>query len=167
MGEILYRTFSSLKIRNFRIYYFSQVVSYCGTFLQALAQDWLVLKLTNSGTMLGLVSAFQFLPLLLFIPFGGVIADRFSKRKLLIITQTLLGLFALFLGILILSGAIKIWMVFVLALCLGRGLFERKFGNGWRLSWIGIRTPRPTGVSAGPCRGSWRRRGIVIPTGLT
>ncbi|HUD04108.1 MAG TPA: MFS transporter, partial [Candidatus Paceibacterota bacterium] len=82
----MHTTFSSLKIRNYRLYYFGQVISLSGTFLQALAQDWLVLKLTNSGLMLGLVSAFQFLPMLLLMPFGGVIADRFPKLKLLFTT---------------------------------------------------------------------------------
>ncbi len=119
MKTILHNTFSSLRIRNYRLYYFSQIISYSGTFLQALAQDWLVLKLTNSGTMLGLVSAFQFLPMLLLVSWGGVIADRFPKLKLLFITQITSGILALLLGILVLTGNIQLWIVFAFALCLG------------------------------------------------
>ncbi len=73
-------TFSSLRIRNYRLYYMGQIISTSGTFMQSIAQAWLVLKLTNSGTALGVVSALQFMPILLFGPYGGVIADRFSKR---------------------------------------------------------------------------------------
>jgi len=112
-------TFSSFKVRNYRIYYFGQVISVSGTFLQALAQDWLVLKLTNSGTLLGLVLAFQFLPMLLLTSWGGVIADRFPKLKILYITQSLSAILALSLGILILTGTVQLWMVFGFALCLG------------------------------------------------
>ena len=119
MKQLLGKTFSSLKIRNYRIYYFGQIISVSGTFLQALAQDWLVLKLTNSGTMLGLVLAFQFLPVLLLTFYGGVIADRYPKLRLLYITQILSAILALGLGILVLSGAVQIWIVFIFALCLG------------------------------------------------
>lgn len=119
MKNFLQNTFSSLKIRNFRLYYFGQIVSVSGTFLQALAQDWLILKLTNSGLMLGLVSACQFLPMLILMPFGGVIADRFPKLKLLMATQTISGILSLILGILVLTGTIHVWMVFIFAICLG------------------------------------------------
>lgn len=91
----------------------------CGTWMQTIGQDWLVLKLTNSGTQLGIVSAFQFLPILLLGPLGGVIADRYSKRKVLYITQTVSAVLALVLGALTITGAVQIWMVYILALCLG------------------------------------------------
>ena len=119
MKKIFNAAFSSLRIRNYRLYYFGQAISISGTFLQALAQDWLVLKLTNSGTLLGLTLSFQFLPMLILTPFGGVIADRFSKLKLLYITQSVAGILALFLGLLVLTDRIELWMVFVFALCLG------------------------------------------------
>ena len=119
MKNFFQKTFSSLRIRNFRLYCFGQIISLTGTFMQALAQDWLILKLTNSGLMLGLVSACQFVPMLVILPFGGVIADRFPKLKLLYITQTISGILALTLGVLVLIGAVHVWMVFVFAICLG------------------------------------------------
>ena len=119
MKKLFANTFSSFKVRNFKVYYIGQLISVSGTFLQALAQDWLVLKLTNSGVMLGIALAFQFLPMLLLGSYGGVIADRFSKLKILYITQTISGILALSLGILVLTGNIQIWMVFGFALCLG------------------------------------------------
>lgn len=119
MKEFFHTTFSSLKIRNYRLYYLGQIVSQSGIFLQALAQDWLVLKLTNSGLILGLVSACQFLPMLILMPWGGVIADRFPKLRLLLTTQTTAGILSLILGILVLTGAIETWMVFIFAVFLG------------------------------------------------
>jgi len=119
MKKFFATTFSSLKVRNYRLYATSQFISYIGTFLSALAQDWLVLQLTNSGVMLGLVSALQFLPVLILTPYGGVIADRFPKLKLLYITQTISLVLSALLGILVLTGAVQLWMVFLFALFLG------------------------------------------------
>jgi MFS family permease len=87
--------------------------------MQTIGQDWLVLKLTGSGTELGIVSAFQFLPILFLGPLGGVIADRFDKRKVLYFTQSLAGALALTLGTLVATHSIQIWMVYILALGLG------------------------------------------------
>jgi MFS family permease len=87
--------------------------------MQTMAQSWLVLKLSNSGVQLGLVTAAQFLPVLMLAPWGGLIADRFPKRRLLYLTQTLAGLLALALGILVGTGTIRLWMVYVLASLLG------------------------------------------------
>jgi MFS family permease len=112
-------TFSSLSIRNYRLYYFGQVISTSGTFMQAVAQSWLVLQLSGSGTALGVVSALQYLPILLFSPYGGVVADRFSKRTILYFTQTISGLLALILGALVAFNLIQLWMVFILAFFLG------------------------------------------------
>ena len=112
-------TFSSLNIRNFRIYFIGQVISTSGTFMQSVAQAWLVLKLTNSGTALGLVMALQYMPMLFLSPWGGLIADRFSKRKLLNITQAAAGILALLLGILVATGLVRLWMVYILAFFLG------------------------------------------------
>jgi MFS family permease len=112
-------TFSSLRIRNYRLYYTGQIISNSGTWMQSIAQAWLVLKLTNSGTALGLVVALQSLPVLVLGPFGGVLADRFPKRKLLIITQSAFGALALILGTLVATGVVRLWMVAALAFCFG------------------------------------------------
>ncbi len=113
------QTFSSLKIRNFRLYITGQIISTTGTWMQTIGQAWLVLKLTNSGTALGLVIALQFLPVLIIGPWGGVITDRFPKRKLLFITQSICAVLALILGILVATNFVQLWMVYVLALALG------------------------------------------------
>jgi MFS family permease len=112
-------TFSSLRIRNYRLYYVGQIISTSGTFMQSIAQAWLVLKLTNSGTALGVVTALQYLPILFLGPYGGVIADRFSKRKILYLTQSGAGILALILGALVASGHVRLWMVYILAALLG------------------------------------------------
>ncbi len=114
-----HETFSSLKIRNYRLYFIGQGISLTGTWMQTVGQAWLVLELTGSGTALGLVIALQFLPVLLFAPFGGVLADRFSKRKLLFMTQTVAGLLALILAVLVFTHTVQLWMVYVLAALLG------------------------------------------------
>jgi len=87
--------------------------------MQSVAQAWLVLKLTNSGTALGLTTALQYLPILILGPYGGVIADRISKRKILFFTQSISGILALILGVLVATSLVKVWMVYVLAFCLG------------------------------------------------
>ena len=90
--HVLWRdTFSSLKIRNYRVYFYGQSVSLVGTWMQMTAQAWLVLPLTPSATALGLVTALQTLPVLLLGPYGGVIADRVDKRRLMIVLQSLMG----------------------------------------------------------------------------
>ena len=114
------RTFSSLKVRNYRLYFIGQTISLCGTWMQSIAQALLVLRLTNnSGIALGLVVALQQLPVLFLAPYGGLLADRFSKRRLLYVTQSIAGLLAFVLGALVLLGAVQLWMVFVIAGCLG------------------------------------------------
>ena len=112
-------TFASLQIRNFRLYFFGQTISTSGTFMQSIAQAWLVLKLTDSGVALGLVAALQNMPILLLAPWGGVIADRFPKRTVLFVTQTAFGLLALILGFFVVTGTVRLWMVYALALCFG------------------------------------------------
>ncbi len=114
-----HETFSSLYVRNYRLYYIGQIISTSGTFMQSVAQAWLVLKLTNSGAALGIVSALQYVPILILGPYGGVIADRFSKRKILYLTQSISGILALILGGLTIAGLVKVWMVDVLAFSLG------------------------------------------------
>lgn len=112
-------TFSSLKIRNYRLYFIGQGISLSGTWMQTIGQSWLVLELTGSGTALGLVLACQFLPVLFLAPLGGVIADRFSKRKILFVTQAAAGMLALTLAALVATHAAALWMVYVLASALG------------------------------------------------
>jgi MFS family permease len=115
----LRQTFRSLRTYNFRLYASGQALSLIGTWMQRLGQEWLVLDLTGSGSWLGVVAALQFLPLLLIGPWGGLIADRVDKRKLLLATQTTAGLLAAMLGVVTLSGAVQLWMVMVFALALG------------------------------------------------
>ena len=112
-------TFRSLEVRNYRLYFFGQIVSVTGTWMQSVAQVWLVLKLTGSPLALGITTGLQFLPILILGPVGGVIADRFDKRKVLIGTQAADASLALALGILTLAGAVQLWMVYLLALGLG------------------------------------------------
>lgn len=112
-------TFSSLRVRNYRLYFIGQGISLAGMWMQVLAQGWLVATLTNSPAMVGLVAALQFLPVLLFAPYGGVIADRFSKRRVLFVTQSLAGALALVLAALTATGVVRLWMVFALAGLLG------------------------------------------------
>ena len=113
-------TFRSLAVRNFRLFATGQVVSLSGTWGQRVAQDWLVLKLShNNGAALGFVTALQFLPVLLFGLYGGVLADRHDKRRLLVGAQAAMGVLALTLGLLDLTGSVRLWQVYALAFGLG------------------------------------------------
>ncbi|MEV0695243.1 MFS transporter [Streptomyces sp. NPDC050388] len=112
-------TFAALRVPNFRLYFAGQAVSLVGTWMQAVAQSWLVLQLTGSGTALGLVVAAQFLPVLLLGPYGGLIADRADKRRLLLTTQAALAFLALLLGLLTATHLVRLWMVVLLAVALG------------------------------------------------
>lgn len=112
--------FGSLHTRNYRLFAAGQVVSNTGTWMQRVAQDWLVLDLTHgSGTALGIAAGLQFLPLLLFSLWGGAITDRYPKRRILLITQSLMGGLALILGILAVTGTVRLWHVYALAFALG------------------------------------------------
>jgi len=114
-------TFTSLHVRNYRIYATGALVSNIGTWMGRVAQDWLVLtEVTNhSSSALGIVTGLQFLPFLLLAPWSGVVADRFPKRRLLAVTQTSLALSSLALGIVAVSGSAQLWMVYVAALWTG------------------------------------------------
>ena len=112
--------FRSLRVRNYRLYAAGQVVSLTGTWMQRVAQDWLILELSgNSGTAIGLVLALQFGPTLVFSLFGGVLADRYDKRRILFVTQTVMILQAAVLGLLDVTGAVQLWHVYLLATVLG------------------------------------------------
>ncbi|MGH8861349.1 MAG: MFS transporter [Jatrophihabitantaceae bacterium] len=114
-----HRMFRSLHVRNYRLYAGGQLVSLTGTWMQRVAQDWLVLELTNSGTALGIVTALQFGPALIVGLWGGVLADRGDKRRMLLATQAGLAAVALLLGLLTVTGAVAYWHVLALALVLG------------------------------------------------
>ena len=112
-------TFASLANPNFRRFFAGQAVSMIGTWMQSVAQAWLVLELTGSGTALGLVVALQTIPVLFGAPYAGLIADRVDKRRLLVGTQAAMGILALALGLLTVTGSVRLWMVYVLAFALG------------------------------------------------
>ncbi|MGA9746619.1 MAG: MFS transporter [Nocardioides sp.] len=115
-------TFQALSNRNYRLYAAGGVVSNTGTWMQRVAQDWLVLQLTaNSGTALGITTGLQFLPMLLLSPYAGLIADRFPKRRLLQVTQVMMAAPALLLGVLAVTGVAEPWHVYVLAFVFGVG----------------------------------------------
>ncbi|EXG79540.1 MFS transporter [Cryptosporangium arvum] len=112
--------FSSLSVRNYRLFAGGQIVSLTGTWAQMTAQDWLVLDLShNSGTALGVVTALQFTPVLLLTLWAGALADRLDKRKVLIATQAASMLLALGMGALVVTGSAQLWNVYVFALLLG------------------------------------------------
>ncbi|MBA2415929.1 MAG: MFS transporter [Geodermatophilaceae bacterium] len=112
--------FASLQVRNYRLFASGSLVSNTGTWMQRVAQDWLVLELSNgSGVALGLVTALQFGPILVFGMYGGMLADRYDKRTLLFATQASMGLLALVLGVLDLVNVVALWHVYVLATGLG------------------------------------------------
>jgi MFS family permease len=115
-------TFQALSNRNYRLYAAGGVVSNTGTWMQRVAQDWLVLQLSaNNGTALGITTGLQFLPMLLLSPYAGLIADRFPKRRLLQVTQLMMAGPALLLGLLAVTGVAQPWHVYVLAFVFGIG----------------------------------------------
>ncbi|MFF7632305.1 MFS transporter [Kitasatospora sp. NPDC008050] len=111
--------FSSLRVRNYRYFFAGQIVSNTGSWMQRIAQDWLVLSLTGSPLAVGITTAMQFLPTLLLGLFGGVLADRMPKRRLLIATQGAMGLLAAALAVLTVTGAVTEYHVYAFALLLG------------------------------------------------
>ncbi|MBF6614610.1 MAG: MFS transporter [Chloroflexi bacterium] len=115
----LLRAFTSLRQRNYRLYWFGQMISFMGTTMQTIGQVWLVLVLTHSAWQLGLVGALQALPILLFSLFGGVFADRWPKRRVLLLTQAVSMIQAFLLWVLIATGTIQLWHLYILAMLLG------------------------------------------------
>ena len=114
--------FRALSIHNYRLFAAGSVVSNTGTWMQRVAQDWLVLQLTaNSGTALGITTGLQFLPILLLSPYAGLIADRFPKRRVLMATQLAMAASATALGLLAVTGVAQTWHVYVLAFVFGVG----------------------------------------------
>lgn len=127
------RTFASLAVRNYRLFFIGQAISLSGSWMQRVAQGLLVLELTGSGTALGFVTALQALPVLLFGAWGGVFADRLPKRSILYVTQSVSGFSSLLMGALIITGVIQLWMVYVLAVLLG---FIKVFDNPTRQTFV-------------------------------
>jgi MFS family permease len=133
LGALWRQTFSSLKVPNYRLYFTGQSISLAGTWMQMTAQSWLVLTLTHSSTDLGLVVALQTLPVLLFAPYGGVVADRVDKRRLMIVLQIAMGFQALALGLLTVLGSVRFWQVCLLAVILG---LNNAFENSARQAFV-------------------------------
>jgi len=111
----------ALRHRDFRLFWIGQLISQVGTWMQSIAQAWLVLELTHSPLQLGIVSALQFTPILLLSPVGGALSDRFAKRRVLLVSQTAMQLQALILAALVWSGYIRYWHVAVMAVVYGLG----------------------------------------------
>jgi MFS family permease len=126
-------TFAALSVPNYRRYYGGQAISLIGTWMQMTAQAWLVLTLTHSSVALGVIIALQTLPVLLLTPYGGVLADRGDKRRIMIALQGAMGVQALILGLLTVTGSVRVWEIGLLALLLG---FNNAFENPARQSFM-------------------------------
>lgn len=119
LGAAQRRMFRSLTVPNYRRYFAGQAVSVAGTWMQRVAQDWLVLDLSDSAVALGVATSLQFLPTLLFGLWGGVLVDRIDRRRAIMVTQAFSAVLAAALAALVLSDAVSLWMVYALALGLG------------------------------------------------
>ncbi len=113
------RTLRSLRSRNYRLFFAGHAVSVVGTWMQRVAQDWLVLQLTDSAVAVGVATALQFVPVMLFGLWGGVVVDRMDRRRLIMWTQAASALLAAVLAVVVIAGMVELWMVFGLALALG------------------------------------------------
>jgi MFS family permease len=132
------KTFSALSVPNFRRFFYGQSTSLVGTWMQSVAQSWLVFTLTHSATALGEVVALQTLPVLLLGPYAGVIADRVDKRRLMVVLQAFMGVQALILGILAVTHVVRFWQVCVLAVVLGlNNTFENPARQSFVLEMVG------------------------------
>ncbi len=158
-------TFRSLGVRNYRLYFFGQAVSVSGSWMQRVAQAWLVLHLTGSGAALGATLALQSLPMFLLGVWGGLIADRADKRHLLLLTQSLASLQAVTLGLLTLTGTVQLWILLLLALALGcTTAVDNLPARPSRAKWSGRDwSPTRSGSAArsSPQPGSWARPSVA------
>jgi MFS family permease len=131
-------TFAAFAIPNYRRYISGQSVSLIGTWMQMAAQSWLVLTITRSATTLGLIVALQTVPVLLLGPYGGVIADRVDKLRLMTVLQVAMGVQALVLGVLTVTGSVRLWEIGVLAVLLGlNNAFENPARQSFMLELVG------------------------------
>ncbi|MGI8470378.1 MAG: MFS transporter [Pyrinomonadaceae bacterium] len=112
-------TFRALKHRNYQYFAGGQVISLCGTWMQTIAESWLVYRLTGSAVLLGMVGFSSQIPVFLIAPFGGIIADRANRRRILMMTQSSAMVLAFIYAVLTLTGRIQVWEIFVIAICLG------------------------------------------------
>ena len=113
------KIFASLKYVNFRLFWFGQLVSLTGTWVQMMAQGWLVLELTNSAFLLAMINVISALPIMLFSLVGGVVADRLNKKKILLVTQALSVVLAFCLGVLVSLKLAAFWNIAVIVGLLG------------------------------------------------
>lgn len=134
----LRRTFRSLRIRNYKLFFFGQLISVSGIWMEYTAQAWLVLELTGSGSAVGVASGLRFAPLLILGPWAGVVADRADKRKVIIATQGICALSAGLMAVLIIGDVIALWMVYVLSFIAGLGT---AFENPTRRAFIAELVP--------------------------
>jgi MFS family permease len=165
------QTFAALAIPNYRRYFTGQAISLIGTWMQTVAQSWLVFKLTNSATDVGLLVALQTLPVLVLGPYGGVVADRVDKRKLMMALQSMMGMLAVVLGLLVVTDVVRVWEVFALAFLLGlNSSFENPARQSFVLEMVGAKDLRnavslnSTLVNAARAVGA-ATAGIVIAAG--
>jgi MFS family permease len=158
-------TFSSLSIRNYRIYATGAFVSNIGTWMGRVAQDWLVLTVLtdHSSKALGIVTGLQFLPFLLLAPWAGMIADRFPKRKTLLLTQTGLATSSLLLGLLAVTGTAQLWMVYAIALFTG---VATAIDNPARQSFVSEMVPRDRLANAVSLNSASFNAGRLIGPGI-
>jgi MFS family permease len=131
-------TFAALSVPNYRRFYSGQAISLAGTWMQMTAQSWLVWTLSHSGTVIGVIVALQTLPVLILGPYGGVVADRVDKRKLTIVLQSAMGVQALILGLLTVTGSIRVWEIGLLAALLGvNNAFENPARQSFMMELVG------------------------------
>jgi MFS family permease len=131
-------TFRALRNRNYRLFFTGQAISLCGTWMQTIAQAWLVLEITDSKVALGTVTMLQFLPITIFVLFAGVIADRVPKRNFLVVTQSISMLQALLLALLVWTGQVELWHIYVLAFVLGlANAFEQPTRQAFVVEMVG------------------------------
>ncbi|HLH14696.1 MAG TPA: MFS transporter [Solirubrobacteraceae bacterium] len=131
-------TFAALSVPNYRLYISGQSVSLIGTWMQMAAQSWLVLALTGSSTLLGVIVALQTLPVLVLGPYGGVVADRVDKRAMMFALQAAMGVQALVLGVLTVTGSVRVWEIGALAALLGlNNAFENPARQAFMLEMVG------------------------------
>lgn len=132
------RTFRSLRVRNYRLWFVGQTISLSGTWMQSTGQSWLVWTLTHNAVYLGLTAALQFLPVLLLGAYGGVIADRFDKRHVLMATQALFMAQAVLIWLVVATGVVQLWMVWVLALAMGMiNVFDNPSRQSFAIEMVG------------------------------
>ncbi len=138
LAPVRVNTFAALHVRNYRLYFLGALISNNGTWMQRIAQDWLVFSLTGSSFAVGVTTALQFGPMLFFGLFGGLIADRYPQRRLLLMTQVVLGMLAASLAVITLTGTVRVEYIYLIALGLG---FATVIDNPARQSFVGVMVP--------------------------